>query len=137
MPEIEIPPTAGRLEALRSYAEKIDIRLFLNDVTLDANTGVNSFAEANFPGYAPQRSENWSRGEDPAYPGSVIREAKFKWQTTAAAPGQIVKGWFATVRFPDNSIRLLAAHILSKPVRMEAAGAGMLLDVAIKAYEKG
>lgn len=134
MPPNTIPPTADRLDVLRSYSEQIDIRLFTNVPVLDASTVVGTFSEANFPGYSPKRSADWAQSSDPLYVDSVMQEATFRWQSRAAAPGQIVRGWFATVTFPDNTIRLLAAHILEAPVTMETLGSGLSLDVAIKGY---
>lgn len=135
MPENPIPADATRLTVLQNFAEQIDLRLCTNAPVLDADTVLASFTEAVFPGYIPGKAEEWESSSDPTQPDSIIRSANFVFLATAALPGQIIRGWFATVTFPDGSIRLLAAHILEQPVTMEAAKAGLSLDVAIKAFE--
>lgn len=106
--------------ALRSAGGSMQLRLFKNDVVIDADTVFGDLTECDFTGYAarPLARANWS---SPITNGTGQAEIAYADQLFSFGSGQDVHGYFVT----DSGNNLIMAH--KYPAALSKVGGDSLL----------
>jgi hypothetical protein len=109
-----------------SYLRTLNLRLFKNDITPDGDTEVSDFAEADFPGYAPQTLADLGTPYLNPIDMGQSDTGPHEWTMSGPSPTNVIYGYYATNL---DGYLIFAERNAQGPVPMMSSGATYSLIV--------